>query len=74
MKDPALYWQETFDMYRKKALENGYTNEEVDRVEERVKWLFRNRYVSHLPRQLDLMWASHRLLCIEKEMEDLLND
>lgn len=69
---PAILWQRNFDMYRKKALEYGYTEEEVDSVEQRVKWLYRNsRHPMQLPRQLDLIWATHRLLNIEREMDSM---
>ena len=58
-------------MYRRKALENGYTEEEIDSVEQRVKWLYRHRGLSHLPSQLDLLWATHRLLDVEREMDSM---
>lgn len=69
MTSPATDWQRAFDYYRKKALESGYTNEEIDSVEQRLKALYRNhRHPLHLPRQINLLWASHNLLNIEREM------
>lgn len=69
MASPAIEWQKNFDYYRKKALESGYTNEEIDSVEQRLKQLYRNhRHPLRLPRQIDLLWASHNLLNIEREM------
>lgn len=64
-------WQRNFDMYRQRALEHGYTGEEIGRAEQRVKWLYRNRRLSDLPRQLALIWASHRLLEIERETDGM---
>ena len=70
---PDMIWQMNFDKYRKKALEYGYTEEEADRVIERVKRLYRgSRHPLQLPPQLRLLWASHQLLDIEREMDGLL--
>lgn len=71
MVAPAILWQRNFDRYRQKALEHGYTEEEVDSVEQRVKWLYRHGRLSHMPLQLDLIWATHRLLDIEREMDSM---
>lgn len=72
MVAPAILWQRNFDRYRKKALEHGYTDEEIDSVEKRIKWLYRHERLSLLPRQLDLIWAAHQLLNVEREMKGLL--
>lgn len=73
MTAPATLWQRNFDRYRKKALEHGYTEKEVDSVEQRVKWLYRHSdHLLAMPRQIDLIWASHNLLNIEREMDRLL--
>lgn len=71
MISSVILWQRNFDMYRRKALENGFTEEEVDSVEQRLKWLYRHGRPLQMPRQLDLIWAAHRLLCIEREMNSL---
>lgn len=68
----AEIWQRNFDWYRKKALEHGYTDEEVDSVEERIKWLYRHERLSLLPRQINLIWAAHQLLNVEREMKGLV--
>ena len=69
MASHAIEWQKKFDYYRKKALESGYTNEEIDSVEQRLKQLYRNhRHPLRLPPLIDLLWASHNLLNIEREM------
>ena len=75
MVSPAEMLQRKFDYYRKKALENGYTNEEIDSVEQRLKALYRNsRHPLYLPHQIDLIWAAHNLLNIEREMNDLIDN
>ena len=66
--------QEKFDYCRKKALENGYTDEEIDSVEQRLKYLYRHSRPLHLPRMIDLLWAAYRLLDIEREMNDLTDN
>lgn len=71
MISPAIIWQRNFDMYRKAALEHGYTEEEIDSVERRVKWLCRHSRCFLQLRQIDLIWATHRLLDIEREMDGL---
>lgn len=71
---PKILWQRNFDCYRRKALEHGYTNEEIDSVEQRLKQLYReSRHPLRLPRQIDLLWAAHNLLDIEREMNKLEN-
>ena len=68
---PAEIWQANFDKYRRKALEYGYTDEEVDSVDRRVKWLYRHSRRSLRLRQVDLIWATHQLLDIERETEGM---
>ncbi len=71
---PSEYWQRNFDYYRRKALEHGYTKEEIDSVEQRLKQLYReSRHPLRLPRQIDLLWAAHNLLDIEREMNKFEN-
>ena len=72
MTAPGIILQMNFDKYRRKALEHGYSEEDADRVIERVKRLYRTRRPSQLPPQLRLLWASHRLMEIEREMDGLL--
>ena len=68
-----LFWQQNMDYYRRKAMEHGYTKEDVDSVEHRMKWLYNHRRIEQLPKQIDLLWALHNLLNIEMEMETLLD-
>ena len=71
---PKILWQRNFDCYRRKALEHGYTNEEIDSVEQRLKQLYcESRHPLRLPRQIDLLWAATNLLDIEREMNKLEN-
>ena len=64
--------QRKLDHYRQKALEYGYTNEEVDSVERRLKWLYRHhRHPLDMPKQINLLWAAHYLLNIEREMNGM---
>ena len=72
MAAPETRWQRNFDYYRQKALEHGYTDEEVDSVEQRVKWLYHHKRPLQLPRQVELIWTSHQLLDIEREMDGLI--
>ena len=75
MEAPAIIFQRNFDMYREKALEHGYSKEEIDSVEQRIKWLYRHsRHPLRLPRQIDLLWAQHQLLNIEREMNNTLTE
>lgn len=66
MSNPAGDGQKLIDCYKRKALERGFTEEEVLWVEDGVKRAVReSRHPMHL-RLIDLIWAQHNLLLISR--------
>ena len=58
--------QDKINFYKKKALEHGFTKEEVNWVEDGVKSTYRESRHPLSLRLIDIIWAWHNLLLISK--------